>query len=64
MQINVTFVPLVQVEGLCALVEGAAALLDSADATSARLQEAYEAAAFSELPHVGSPATLIRRAIR
>ena len=53
-----------QVEGLCALVEGAAALLDSADATSARLQEAYEAAAFTELPHVGSPATLIRRAIR
>jgi hypothetical protein len=46
------------------LVEGATALLDSADLTSARLQEAYEAAAFSDLPHVDSPATLIRRAIR
>lgn len=53
-----------QVEGLCAMVEGVTALLAKADATTSQLQAAYEAAAFGSLPHVDSPATLVRRAIR
>lgn len=51
-------------QALCGMTAEVADLLEGADATTAALQAAYDAAAFGQHEHLDSPAVLIRNAIR